>query len=68
MLGETGVGLAYGVFNTAFNLPWLLAPYMAAWLYTSRPDLPFLVSAAMIGVMMPLSWLLLKGRPGEAPA
>ncbi len=68
VLGETGVGLGYGVFNTAFNLPWLLAPYMAAWLYTSRPDLPFLVSAAMIGVMMPLSWLLLKGRLGEAPA
>lgn len=61
VLGETRIGLAYGIFNTAFNLSWVLAPYMAAWLYTSRADLPFVVSAGMIAVMMALSTALLRG-------
>ncbi len=59
-VGETNSGLAYGVLNTALNLPWVLAPYTAAWLYTTRPDLPFLSSAAMIGVMMVVTWRLLR--------
>jgi MFS family permease len=61
-VGETNSGLAYGVLNTALNVPWVLAPYTAAWLYTARPDLPFLSSAAMIGVMMVVTWRLL-GEP-----
>jgi hypothetical protein len=63
-VGETTSGLAYGVLNTALNLSWVLAPYRAAWLYTGRPDLPFLSSAAMIAVMMVVSWALLKERTG----
>jgi MFS family permease len=64
-VGETNSGLAYGVLNTALNLPWVLAPYTAAWLYTMRPDLPFLSSAAMIAVMMVVTWLLLRKPAGE---
>jgi len=56
----TSVGLAYGLFNTAVAVSMVLAPYVAGWLYTSRPDLPFLVSAIMIGVMMTVSLILLK--------
>ncbi|HUV73054.1 MAG TPA: MFS transporter [Anaerolineae bacterium] len=63
-IGETNSGLAYGVLNTALNLSWVLAPYTAAWLYTARPDLPFLSSAAMIAVMMVVSWALLQERTG----
>jgi MFS family permease len=63
-IGETNSGLAYGVVNAALNLSWVLAPYTAAWLYTARPDLPFLSSAAMIAVMMAFSWMLLREPAG----
>ncbi|HUW95250.1 MAG TPA: MFS transporter [Anaerolineae bacterium] len=63
-VGETNSGLAYGVLNTALNLSWVLAPYTAAWLYTAGPDLPFLSSAAMIAVMMVVSWVLLREPTG----
>jgi MFS family permease len=58
----TSVGLAYGVFNTALYVSMVLAPYVAGWLYTSRPELPFLLSAVMITAMMPLSVILRRGR------
>jgi hypothetical protein len=61
VVSTTSVGLAYGLFNTTFNVSMVLAPYVAGWLYTSRPDLPFLVSVAMIGIVMPLSLVLAKG-------
>ena len=61
VVSTTSVGLAYGLFNTTFNVSRVLAPYLAGWLYTSRPDLPFLVSVAMIGLVMPLSLVLAKG-------
>ena len=64
LVGETASGLAYGLLNTAMGLPWVLAPYMAAWLYTSRPALPFIVSAAMIAVMMMVSVVLLRNPHG----
>jgi predicted MFS family arabinose efflux permease len=64
VIGETASGLAYGLLNTAMGLPWVLAPYMAAWLYTSRPALPFVVSAAMIAAMMIVSVVLLRNPPG----
>ena len=60
VIGETASGLAYGLLNTAMGLPWVLAPYMAAWLYTSRPALPFMVSAVMIAAMMMVSVVLLR--------
>lgn len=60
VIGETASGLAYGLLNTAMGLPWVLAPYMAAWLYTSRPVLPFTVSAVMIAAMMMVSVVLLR--------
>ncbi|MGB9301331.1 MAG: MFS transporter [Anaerolineae bacterium] len=63
VIGETASGLAYGLLNTAMGLPWVLAPYMAAWLYTSRPALPFIVSAVMIAVMMIVSVVLLRNPP-----
>lgn len=63
VIGETASGLAYGLLNTAMGLPWVLAPYMAAWLYTSRPTLPFIVSAVMIAVMMMVSVVLLRNPP-----
>ena len=64
LVGETASGLAYGLLNTAMGLPWVLAPYMAAWLYTSRPALPFMVSAAMIAAMMMVSVVLLRDPRG----
>lgn len=64
VMGETASGLAYGLLNTAMGLPWVLAPYMAAWLYTSRPALPFMVSAAMIAAMMIVSVVLLRDPRG----
>ena len=64
LVGETASGLAYGLLNTAMGLPWVLAPYMAAWLYTSRPALPFMVSAVMIAVMMMVSVVLLRNPHG----
>ena len=64
LVGETASGLAYGLLNTAMGLPWVLAPYMAAWLYTSRPALPFIVSAVMIAVMMMVSVVLLRNPHG----
>jgi predicted MFS family arabinose efflux permease len=64
VIGETASGLAYGLLNTAMGLPWVLAPYMAAWLYTSRPALPFMVSAVMIAAMMIVSVVLLRDPRG----
>ena len=64
VMGETASGLAYGLLNTAMGLPWVLAPYMAAWLYTSRPALPFIVSAVMIAAMMMVSVVLLRNPHG----
>jgi DHA1 family multidrug resistance protein-like MFS transporter len=64
MLGVAGVGLAFGIFNTGYFLSSVLAPYLAGWLYTSRPDLPFLVSAVMILVMMALSFALVREDAG----
>jgi MFS family permease len=58
--GETASGLAYGLLNTAMGLPAVLAPYMAAWLYTSRPALPLVVSAAMTAAMMVVSVAFLR--------
>jgi MFS family permease len=66
IIGESASGLAYGLLNTAMGLPWVLAPYMAAWLYTWRPALPFAASAAMIAVMMIVTAVLLGDRRGEA--
>jgi MFS family permease len=60
--GETSSGLAYGMLDTAIGLPWVLAPLTAAWLYTLRPALPFVVSAAMIAAMMIVSVLLLRDQ------
>ncbi len=60
VVGETSSGLAYGLLNTAMGLPWVLAPYMAAWLYAARPDLPFMTSMGMIGAMMIVSVVLLR--------
>jgi len=63
VVGETASGLAYGLLDTAMGVPWVLGPYMAAWLYTVRPDLPFLTSAGMIGVMMIVTVVLLRSEP-----
>lgn len=60
-LSSGSAGLAFGIFSTAYNLSTVLAPYLAGWLYTCRPDLPFLVSAAVIPVMMGFSLLLVRG-------
>jgi sugar phosphate permease len=64
VLSARSAGLAFGIFNTAYNLSTVLAPYLAGWLYTSRPDLPFLISAAMILVMMAFSFVLVRGDAG----
>ena len=60
-LSSAPSGLAFGMFNTAFNLSYVVAPYLAGWLYTTHPGLPFLVSAAVIPVMMGFSLLLVRG-------
>jgi predicted MFS family arabinose efflux permease len=64
VLSARSAGLAFGIFNTPHNLSTVLAPYLAGWLYTSRPDLPFLISAAMILVMMAFSFVLVRGDAG----
>jgi MFS family permease len=64
VLSSRSAGLAFGVFNTAYGLSLVLAPYLAGWLYTSRPDLPFLISAAMIVGMMAFSFVLVRGDAG----
>ena len=60
-VGENSAGLAYGMLNTAMGTPMVFAPYVAAWLYTVRTDLPFRVSAGMIAVMILVSVWLLRG-------
>jgi hypothetical protein len=50
------------MLNTAIGMPMVIAPYVAAWLYTVRTDLPFLVAAAMIAVMMVVSVVTLRPR------
>jgi DHA1 family multidrug resistance protein-like MFS transporter len=63
VVDETNAGLAYGLLNSAMSLSMVLAPYMAAWLYTARKDLPFLVGAGMVVMTLVLSALFL--RTGE---
>jgi DHA1 family multidrug resistance protein-like MFS transporter len=60
VMGETNAGLAYGLLNSAIGTSMVVAPYVAAWLYTARPDLPFLAAAGMIAVTMVLSVLFLR--------
>jgi predicted MFS family arabinose efflux permease len=61
VISESASGLVYGLLDTAVGLPWVIAPYTAAWLYTIRPDLPFIYSAGMTAVMMVVSAVLLRG-------
>jgi MFS family permease len=63
VVGESASGLAYGLLDTAMGLPWVLGPYIAAWLYTMRPDLPFVTSGAMIAAMMIVTVVFLRGEP-----
>jgi DHA1 family multidrug resistance protein-like MFS transporter len=60
VVGETSVGLAYGMLNSAVGVSMVLAPYVAAWLYTTRNDLPFVVAAGMIAVTMVVSVAFLR--------
>jgi DHA1 family multidrug resistance protein-like MFS transporter len=60
VVDETNAGLAYGLLNSAMGLSMVLAPYMAAWLYSARKDLPFLVAIGMIVMTMVLSALFLR--------
>jgi MFS family permease len=60
VVGETSAGLAYGMLNSAVGMSMVLAPYVAAWLYTARNDLPFVVSAGMIVVTMVVSVAFLR--------
>lgn len=62
--GEAGTGLAHELFNTAINVSWIVAPYSAAWLYTSRPDPPFLVSVATIAMVMLVSSIAFRNDRG----
>ncbi len=68
VVDEANSGLAYGVLNSAIATSTVLAPYVAAWLYTARTDLPFLVAAGMIAVTMPLSVLFLRTGKNDGPA
>jgi MFS family permease len=62
VVGETSVGLAYGMLNMAVGSAMVFGPYVAAWLYTVRTDLPFLVSAGMIAVMIFVSAAVLRAE------
>jgi MFS family permease len=62
VLSSGSAGLSFGIFNTAYNISAVVAPFLAGWLYISRPDLPFLVSAATIPVTMVLFWALVRGE------
>jgi DHA1 family multidrug resistance protein-like MFS transporter len=62
VMGETNAGLAYGLLNSAIGMSMVLAPFMAAWLYTTRTDLPFLVAAGMIVVAMGISVAVLRAE------
>ncbi len=47
--GALGRGLGLlGIFR---NTAWTLAPYLAGWLYNARPDLPFLITLALLPLM-----------------
>jgi ABC-type phosphate transport system permease subunit len=52
VIGETSSGLAYGVLNSSIGMSVVLVPYVAAWMYTARSHLPFVLSAGMIAVKM----------------
>jgi DHA1 family multidrug resistance protein-like MFS transporter len=62
VVGETSAGLAYGMLNAAVGSSMVFGPYVAAWLYTVRTDLPFLVSAGMIAVMIFVSAAVLRAE------
>jgi MFS family permease len=56
VLDEGAMGLGFGVLSTVTSGALILAPYLAGWLYTARPDLPFLASLALIPLAMGLTW------------
>jgi hypothetical protein len=60
------VGLAYGMLNSAVGMSMVLAPYVAAWLYTARKDLPFIVSAGLIALTMVVSMACLRASGGTS--
>ncbi len=62
VVGETNAGLAYGMLNSAIGTSMVLAPYVAARLYTARNDLPFLVAAGLIVVAMAVSTAVLRAE------
>jgi hypothetical protein len=62
VMGETNAGLAYGLLNSAVSASMVFAPYLAAWIYTVRPDLPFLVAAGMTVVTMVVSAAVLRAE------
>jgi MFS family permease len=68
VVDEANSGLAYAVLNSGIATSMVLAPYMAAWLYTARTDLPFLLAAGMIAATMLLSVLFLRAGKNDGLA
>ena len=56
VLDERAMGLGFGVLSTVIGGALIVAPYLAGWLYTARPALPFLASLALIPLAMGLTW------------
>jgi MFS family permease len=51
-----GVGLAFGLSETANGLAMILAPVLAGVLFERHPWLPFAVGAVLVGLTMLLTW------------
>jgi DHA1 family multidrug resistance protein-like MFS transporter len=62
VVSDNSAGIAYGMLNIAVGSAMVFGPYVAAWLYTVRSDLPFLVSAGMIAVMIFVSAAVLRAE------
>ncbi len=58
--GKGSLGLAFGILSTVNSLALVVVPYLAGYLYTMRPQLPFLASIASIPAVILLTTIVLR--------
>jgi len=60
ILEGPSMGLGFGLFATLRSLALVPGPYIAGYLYTMRPDLPFLASIVSIPAVILLTTIVLR--------
>jgi DHA1 family multidrug resistance protein-like MFS transporter len=56
LVAPAEIGLAYGITETSFSAGQILGPFLAGWLYSVQPALPFQISLGLIALTLLAFW------------